>query len=694
VASRRLSSAGSDQASWLIAADVGGTFTDVIAVRGDGAIRVVKVPSTPLRPAEAYLEAMAQLQAGGVDLERTTLAFYGTTVATNALLTGNLARIVLVCTAGFQDILSYRDGRRDHIYDLREPRHREWVQEENRVEVRERLSFEGKVLTALTDDELDRVVEEVASRRPEAVAIAFLFSFVDDVHERRVAKAIEARLPGVPVTTSAEVAREFREYPRTATAALNAGLRPVVNTALQQVESNLRSVGMAAPLLVMQSNGGCVPVGRAAAAAHRLVLSGPAGGVAATLALGASYGLERLISLDMGGTSLDVCLMSDGVAPLRPSRVIDGYQVLCPSVDIVAVGAGGGSIAYVDRADRLRVGPESAGARPGPAAYGRGGTRATVTDAHVVAGTLPSALPLGGHLKLDAEAAAEAIDVLAAQLQLGRSEVASGVVAVAAAQMVGAVRRVSIGQGIDPRDYTLVAFGGAGPLHAALLLRAVGARAVLIPRYPGLFAAAGLLASDLRVDESQTVLRVFDAAASVDFADWFDVAGTRMLAQLRADGLAANRVRLLASADCRFLGQGYELNVPIGRVTPRSLGGVGDKFRDLHLATYGHADRSQQVEVVALRLSAFGRLDTPEPSPLPRGTSTVRPDALIGETRMIVPGSRRAVRAPIYDRASLRTANRLEGPVVVHQLDSTMLVLKGQRARVDVKGSIWIEEIA
>jgi N-methylhydantoinase A len=693
VASRRLDTLGGDNDSWLIAADVGGTFTDVIAVRGDGAVRVVKVPSTPQRPAEAYLGAMEQLRAGGVDLERTSLAFYGTTVATNALLTGNLARVVLVCTAGFQDILSYRDGRRDHIYNLREPRHREWVQEENRVEVRERLAFDGKVLTALTEGEVDRVVEEVVARRPEAVAVAFLFSFVDDEHERTVAKAIEARLPGVPVTTSAEVAREFREYPRTATAVLNASLRPVVDTALQQVESKLRAAGMAAPLLVMQSNGGCIPARRASEAAHRLVVSGPAGGVAATVALGATYGLERLISLDMGGTSLDVCLVNDGVAPLRPSRVIDGYQVLCPSVDIVAVGAGGGSIAYLDRADRLRVGPESAGARPGPAAYGGGGTRATVTDAHVVAGSLPAALPLGGHLTLDADAAAAAIDALAGSLHLRGSEVASGIVAVAAAQMVGAVRRVSIGQGIDPRDYTLVAFGGAGPLHAGLLLRAVGARAVLIPRYPGLFAAAGLLASDLRVDESQTVLRLFDPAAIGDFADWFHHAGRVMRAQLRSDGLAANRVRLLASADCRFLGQGYELNVPIGPVTRRSLGSVADKFRDLHLATYGHADRSQQVEVVALRLSAFGQLETPEPSALPRGAASPRPDALIGETRMIVPGGTRVVRAPIYDRASLRASNRLDGPAVVHQLDSTILVLKRQRARVDAKGSIWIEEI-
>ncbi len=682
----------------LVAVDVGGTFTDVMALGRDGAVVVVKVPSRPEDPAGAFVEAAERLAGSGVRLGDAGLVFYGTTIATNAILTGGLGRVVLACTAGFRDMLTYRDGRRDRIYDLTEPPHSEWVAENDRVEVRERLSGEGRELEPLTEDEVRRAVDEVARRRPEAVAVAFLFSYLDDRHEVRLAEAIAERLPGVPVATSASVAREFREYPRTATAVLNASLRPIVARALGDVVSTLETLGATAPLLVMQSNGGCVPAARAPAEAHRLVLSGPAGGVAATVALGSRYGIGQLISVDMGGTSLDVCLVSDGTAPVKPTRTIDGFKVLCPSVDAVAVGSGGGSIARVDRSGRLRVGPESAGALPGPAAYGRGGTRPTVTDAHVVAGSLPADLPLGGSLRLDPRAAHEALSGTAGEIGMSVPEVAAGIVAVTVAQMVGAVRRVSVEQGLDPRLYTLVVFGGAGPLHAGMLLREVGARAALIPRYPGLFAASGLLASDLRVDESQTLLRPLDDETVAEMRSWFGVTGAALRARLRSDGIAARDVRLLASADCRFVGQGYELNVSIGEVTSRSLTSltslttVRETFCELHQASYGHADRAQQVEVVSLRLSAFGRLDAPELPTLAQGRRAPPAAAAIGETRLSLPHGTRGRRATVFDRSALRARNEIRGPAVVHQLDSTILVLAGQRARVDALGSIWLEE--
>jgi N-methylhydantoinase A len=679
--------------SWLVAADVGGTFTDVIAMGGGGETRVVKVPSRPDCPAEAFRDAALRLSAEGVDLEDASLLFYGTTIATNALLTGDLARVTLACTAGFKDIMTYRDGRRERIYDLMEPSHREWVREDDRIEVVERLSAEGKPIEPLTDEAVERAVSEIAARHPEAVAIAFLFSYVDDLHERMLAEAVGKRL-GVPVTTSASVAREMREYPRTATTVLNAALAPVIDKALTQVRSALTATGATAPLLVMQSNGGCVPSARAPMESHRLVLSGPAGGVAGALALGAAYGIDQLISLDMGGTSLDVCLVSDGKPPLRPTRVIDGYQVLCPSVDVVAVGAGGGSIARVDRAGRLRLGPESAGAHPGPAAYGLGGTSATVTDAHVVCGSLPVSLRLGDTIDLDVDAAAAVLDELGAGLGLSRAKAAAGVVELAVVQMVGAVRRVSVEQGIDPRGYSLVAFGGAGPLHAGLLLRAFGTRSVLVPRYPGLFAASGLLASDLRIDESQTVLTHLVPAVLEELAAWFESTGRVLTARLRSDGIPAGRVRLSASADCRFVGQGYELEVPIGRVTRRSLASMSKRFCDLHRATYGHADTSQEVEVVALRLSAFGHMRRAEASPLAGGRAIPRRQAVIGTTTLGAPFLERRGRAPIYDRRELLANNRIEGPAVIHQLDSTIVLLAGQGARVDARGTIFIEEAA
>lgn len=677
--------------SWLIAADVGGTFTDVIALGDGGETRVVKVPSRPDSPADAFRDAALRLAAEGVDLEQASLLFYGTTIATNALITGDLARVVLACTSGFKDLMTYRDGRRERIYDLMEPAHREWVGEDDRIEVDERLSSEGKAIEALDEDALQRAVAEIARRRPEAVAVAFLFSYVDDRHERLLAEALSARL-AVPVVTSASVAREFREYPRTATTVLNAALSPVIDRALSEVRSALDATGAEAPLLVMQSNGGCVPAERAPKESHRLVLSGPAGGVAAAIALGAEYGIDRLISLDMGGTSLDVCLVSDGTPPLRPTRLIDGYQVLCPSVDVVAVGAGGGSIARLDRAGRLRLGPESAGANPGPAAYGLGGTNATVTDAHVVCGSLPPSLPLGDTITLDAAAAATVLDELGAGLGLSRHKAAAGVVDLAVAEMIGAVRRVSVEQGIDPRDYCLVAFGGAGPLHAGLLLRAFGTP-VLIPRHPGLFAASGLLASDLRIDEAQTVLKPLGAEVLDELSGWFESTGRLLAAQLHSDGIPASRVRLSASADCRFVGQGYELNVPIGPVSRRSLAAVGARFCNLHRATYGHADASQQIEVVALRLSAFGRISRTRASRLPAGRAAPRRQAVIGTATLGPPFLRRRARAPIFDRSELLANNRLDGPAVIHQLDSTIVVLGGQRARVDEQGTLVLEEV-
>ena len=326
------------------------------------------------------------------------MLFHGTTIATNALLAGGLARVVLATTAGFRDVLGYRDGTRPAVYDLEQPRPRELVRRRDRIEVAERLSGRGEVLTPLTEEEIERVVAEVAGRQPAAVAVSFLFSYLDSRHEDALAEALAKRLPDVPVTVSSAVAREFREYPRTATAALNAGLRPVVGAYLAQLRSRAAALGAGAPLLVMQSNGGCLPAERADGEAHRLVLSGPAAGVAGAVALGAGYGLRRLVSLDMGGTSLDVCLVRDGVPPVTPTQLVGDDPILCPSVDIVTAGAGGGSIAWVDRAGRLRIGPQSAGASPGPAAFGRGGDRSTVTDAHVVAGTLPADAPLAGGL--------------------------------------------------------------------------------------------------------------------------------------------------------------------------------------------------------------------------------------------------------------------------------------------------------
>ncbi len=677
---------------WVVAVDVGGTFTDAVAMSEAGETRVAKVPSKPADPAVGLVNAVRELAGCGVPPGRVGLVFHGTTIATNALLTGNTARVVLIATEGFRDILSYRDGTRPRLYDLELLRPRELVRRRDRIAVRERISGQGQVLVPLEREEIERAVREVTRRRPEAVAVALLFSYLDDAHERALGEALAARLPDVPVSLSSEVAREFREHPRTATTAVTAGLRPVVGRYLLRSLSSLRKVGVDASLVVMQSNGGSVPAERADREAHRLILSGPAAGVTGAVALGARYGLDRLISLDMGGTSLDVCLVRDGVPPIASVQHVDGHSILAPTVDIVAVGAGGGSIALVDAAGRLKVGPQSAGADPGPAAYGLGGADSTVTDAHVVVGMLGKDTPLAGRLALDVAAARDALARIAADLDLETHEAAQGVIAVATAHTVRALRRVSIERGVDPREYTLVAFGGAGPLHAGQLLRELGLASVVVPMHPGLFSAAGLVAADLRVDESQTILRTLGPETVDELTAWYSAAATNLTERLRDDGIPRSRVRLIGSADCRYLGQGYELNVPLRGLGRRGLLGLAAGFHELHQNTYGHAGPEEPVELVTVRLSAFGSLVRPEPAPVAAGASSPGRHALAERRPVLLPGARARALVPVYRREALRAGNRLTGPGIVEEMDATTLILAGQRAEVDTLGNLWLRD--
>ncbi|MGZ4148125.1 MAG: hydantoinase/oxoprolinase family protein, partial [Actinomycetota bacterium] len=663
---------------WRIAIDVGGTFTDAVAIGDGGQTIVVKVPSTPADPASALVDAVRELSEQGVPLDRVAAVFHGTTVATNAAITGNQARVVLIATEGYRDILSYRAGGRPELYDLMQPRPAELVPRRDRLEVRERLAWNGDVVVPLEEAEIARVVEQVAAREPEAVAIALLFSYVNDRHERALERALRSRLPSTPVTASSAVAREFREYPRTATTALNAGLRPVVGRYLLRARERLRELGAEAPFLVMQSNGGSVPADRADREAHRLLLSGPTAGVAATIALGDRVGADRLIALDMGGTSLDVCLIEGGVPPVTPSQTVDVHPILAPSVDVVTVGAGGGSIASVDAAGRLRVGPQSAGADPGPASYGRGGKEPTLTDAHVVVGALGSDTRLAGRMTLDVEAGRAAVGRVADALGMGVEQAGEGIVAVAMAHVVRALRRVSVERGLDPAGYTLVAFGGAGPLHAGRLLRELRLGGVVVPRHPGLFSASGLVAADLRIDDSQTVLRTFDPAQVSDLVAWYRDASSRARRQLREDGIPASAIRVIGTVDCRYLGQGFELPVAVGGMSARDVARIADDFHDLHERTYGHANRGEPVELVTLRLSAFGAVASPSASDVPRGGPRPPADATVGTRSVLLPGSRRARRVAVLRREALRARNRIEGPAIVEEMDSTTMVLPGQ----------------
>ena len=672
--------------TWTVAIDIGGTFTDVVADDGAGRRLTAKVPTVPADPAQGLLNALGELGRRGLAFGDVSLVFHGTTIATNAVINDKLARVALLTTKGFRDILTYRSGSRPDAYDLRQRRPREFVPREDRIEVDERISGTGVVKT-LTEAEIARAVEEVRSLAPQSVAISFLFSYLDDGHERSLADALRVALPDLPVSRSSEVAREFREYPRTVTTTVNAGLRPVVRDYLAGAEEGIRELGIPGNFLVMQSNGGGVPAARAETEAHKLLVSGPAAGVAGAVALGNATGRTHLLSLDIGGTSADVCLIRDGEASVVPVRHIDAHPILTPSLDIHSAGAGGGSIVEIDRSGALKVGPRSAGADPGPAAYGLGGSNATLTDAHLVAGTLGVRTALGGSLTLDREAALDAIGRVASQLGLGIPGTAEGVVAIANAHLEAALRRVSIDRGEDPRDYTLVAFGGAGPLHAGQLMRDLSMQEAVIPRHPGLFSAAGLLATDLRIDESATVLTIIDEDSIGEIGAWFDATDEALYTRLEADGIDRDRIRSQPAIDCRYKGQGFELRVPVVSAA-LDPGRVCQDFRDIHHTLYGHTS-DEPVEAVTLRMSAFGALAVGTGSPTEENSGLPRP---VSARELKLREMPDPVLVDVYSRDDLGTGGRLSGPCIVEQPDATTVVLAGQAAQVDRHGNLWIKE--
>ncbi|MGW6172161.1 hydantoinase/oxoprolinase family protein [Arthrobacter sp. NPDC055138] len=677
--------------SWTVSIDAGGTFTDAIARSSEGMSLVAKTASTPEDPSRGLTNAVAELAAQGMNLDDVALICHGTTVATNATLTGNLARVALVTTKGFRDVLAYRQGSRPNVYSLSPERPRELVDRCARFEVDERIGSDGNVLTALRDDDVAAVVDAVAEVNPEAIAVSLLFSYLNPAHEEKLLTALAARFPDTPISLSSHIAREFREYPRTATTVINAALRPVVAAYLQRAADALADMGMTAPFQVMQSNGGSVPAERAGRQAHRLILSGPAGGVSGLIRAAEQHGLANVISLDMGGTSVDVCLVRDSLAPYTSIQQVQDHVLIAPTVDIHTIGAGGGSIAWVDRSQRLRVGPQSAKAVPGPASYGRGGTEPTLTDAHVVLGTLGTE-SLAGDLRLDKAAAETAVKEVAGQLGMDVSEAAEAILAIALAHMVRAVRKVSVERGLDPRDFTLFPFGGAGPLHAGMLLRHLGLASVVVPSQPGLFSADGLLAAGLRVDDAQTVLKPFNAAALPPIAEWLADRKRALTTQVVEDGASAETLEVLVTVDARYLGQGYELTVNLDGTEFESLAQIADRFHPTHRELYGHSSPQETVEIVTVRIAVTGRFDRVDnDSVLPSGSEQLAPEAIVGSRLVRMPGSGE-ISTAILDRTKLTVGNIIAGPAIITQMDATTVMLAGQTGLVAANGDIIITE--
>ena len=620
--------------------------------------------STPRDPAHAVLAGLDAL--GVLRDQRASRVTYGSTVATNALLERRGARVSLVTTAGFEDVIEIGRQARPRLYELEPRRAPPLVARADRLGVRERVTFEGRVQRRPSPQALRALLARVRARRPEAVAVALLHSYVQPRHERVVGRAL--RPLGVPVTLSHALVREHREYERTSTAVVNAYVAPVMGR-------HLARLAAAVPrrrLLVMQSNGGAATPALVAREPVRTILSGPAGGVVGAARVAARAGIRRVMTIDMGGTSTDVALV-DGAIPQRSDWVLDDMAIRVPVLDIHTVGAGGGSIARRDAGGSLQVGPESAGADPGPACYGRG-TRPTVTDANLVLGRLVADRFLGGDMALDAARAERVLDDLARSLGITRLAAAEGTIRVANAAMARALRVISVERGHDPRDFTLVAFGGAAGLHACELAADLGMRDVLVPLHPGLLSAAGMAEAPLARDHTLTV-RLVDPAPRA-LAERLAPLARRGIAELRAQGVAASRVVARRLARVRYLGQSHEIEVALDD-------GYRRAFDAAHARLYGHADAARAVEVVALRLALASREPAPRRSrraPRPRSAPRGAAHGLVWRGRRL--------RVRRYERADLPPGTRLVGPCLLVEYSSTVLVAPGWRGLVDADGNL------
>ena len=609
--------------------DIGGTFTDATLIDQDsGNIRIGKVPSTPGDPSRGFLEAAERiLREAGVSAAEVGYVAHGTTVATNSIIEGKLARTGFVTTAGFRDMLEIARQIRPSLYDVHFEKPPPLVPRYRCFDVPERLDARGNVALPLDEDAMRRVAERLRAEAVEAVAVCFLHSHMNPAHERRAGEILREVMPRAVISLSSEVAPEFREYFRASTTIINAGIQPVVARYLERIESRLRETGLSAELLLMQSSGGVFTFDAARERPVFMVESGPAAGVIASAYLGQAIGRPNLLSLDMGGTTAKTGLIQDGTPHVTKEYEVGaaaissergakggGYPIRTPVIDLVEIGAGGGSIAWVDAGGVLRVGPASAGAEPGPVCYGQGGTEPTITDANLVLGRLDPHRFLGGEIELDVQAARQAIkERCARRLQMDVVDVAHGIVEIANTAMAGALRRISVQRGYDPRDFTLLAFGGAGPLHVNRLADELAIPLALIPMGPGTFSAMGLLVTDLKHAYSATLIRRLDQLDSHETRATFDALQREGREVLERGNVSGEDMCFVRHFDMRYVGQSYELNVPLDAIELNAAerARLAERFHTEHERAYGFKAPGEPIEVVCLRLSAIGNITKP-----------------------------------------------------------------------------------
>jgi N-methylhydantoinase A len=690
--------------AWRIGVDIGGTFTDVALVDdASGRIGVAKVPTTPSDLAEGVLAAlriaMGRYRVAPADVG---LLSHATTVVTNAILEERGARAAMVTTRGFRDVLELRRSARADLYDLFQDGPSILIPRRRRFEITERVGADGTIVTPLDEHEIDDLIAALKAARVEAIAVSLLFSFLNPEHERRLGARLRAALPDVPVYLSCEVLPEIKEFERSSTTAVCAYVGPILASYLRRLEASTKSQALP-PLYLMGSNGGILEAAEAVAMPAMAVESGPAAGVVAAALVARQTGRLDLISFDMGGTTAKASLVRDGHYETTPDYEVGGgssrtrwmngtgHPIRVPVIDLAEVSAGGGSIAWVDRAGALRVGPKSAGADPGPVCYARGGTEPTVTDCNLLLGYLDADSLLGGDLPIDRGAAEAAVrGRLAEPLGVDVRTAAAAVVDVVNHAMAEVLKIVSVQRGHDPREFALAAFGGAGPLHCAALASELGIAEVVCPPIPGAFSALGLVGSDLKRDYVRTVYVTSADADPAGFESAFAALEREGAAMLDRAGVAPTRQRFERSVDARYARQSYELSVPVpsGAIDAATLAQIAETFHDLHRRTYGHDNRSEPVQLVNVRLTAVGA--TPvlaiRDKPASPGTDAVK------ARRRLWFRDVGAVEAAIYDRARMPAGLLALGPAVIESLESTILVPPGWQARMDEAGFVVLRQ--
>lgn len=691
--------------------DIGGTFTDATLIdETTGEMRIGKVSSTPKDPSLGFLEATHRmLRASDISPYQVGYVVHGTTVATNAIIEGKLARTGFITTKGFRDILEIGRQMRPPVamYDLNFEKPKPMVPRYLCFGVPERLGAQGEVLEPLDEAAVRAVAEQLRKEGVESIAVCLLHSYVNPAHERRVGEILREVYPEALVSLSWEVAPEFREFFRASTTVINASIRPIVASYLQNIEDRLRRDGLQAELLVMQSNGGVLTFGTASDRPVFLVESGPAAGVVAANYLGNALGFKDLISFDMGGTTAKVGMVQDGSPQVTKDYEVgvaahagvgasrgSGYPIRTPVIDLVEIGAGGGSIAWVDSGGVLRVGPHSAGADPGPACYGKGGTEPTITDANLVLGRLNPEYFLGGEIRLDEERARRAIEERCAlPLGLDLVDAANGIVEIANAAMVNALRLVSVQRGYDPREFVMVAFGGAGPVHANRLAAEMEMPATVIPMSPGITSSLGLLVTDLLHEYSTTMIRRVDLADAAAVEAVFRNLEGQARSVLAREGISAGQMSFTRRVDMRYVGQSYELTVllPSRPLDQSDFPGILEDFHREHDRAYGFSAPEEPAELVILRLSATGEIAKPSHREL-NGVGGPAPAAQKSRRPVYFEEGGGYVSCPIYDRYLLGSGVIVQGPAVVEEMDSTTLIHPGYQARVDRFGNLILSK--